>query len=113
MITTIAGADWLFPGDGSPAVGAPFSNGILGLAFSPAGELHISDLFNRMVFKVRRDGILEVVAGNGSSVSSGLGGDPRRAGIFPAGIAFTPDDQLYIVEFDGDLLAIADGKPER
>src|SRR5271165_4249934 len=45
VITTKAGTDWLFPGNGLPAVSAPLSGAAYGLdiAFDQNGNLYIAD----------------------------------------------------------------------
>jgi len=66
VITTIAGADWLFPGDGRRAIDAPIGGLFyMGVAVDTHGNFFIADAENDMVFKVDKDGILTVVAGNG------------------------------------------------
>ncbi len=77
VITTVAGTDFLFDGDGRPAVGAPLANFLQGVKVSPRGEPHFADTFNGMIMKVRGDGILEVVAGNGAGFIAGIGGQRR------------------------------------
>src|SRR5262245_55831621 len=66
IITTIAGTDWLFHGDGRPAADAPIGGSfLLGIAVDKHGNYFVADRDNIMVFKVTPDGILTVVAGNG------------------------------------------------
>jgi hypothetical protein len=72
VITTFAGTEWLFPGDGRRAVDA----GLLGVGV-PAddhGNFFIADADNLMVMKVTADGILDTLAGNGINGYSGDGG---------------------------------------
>ena len=98
VITTVSGADWLFPGDHRPAVNAPLggSNG-LAVASDSAGNLFIADGDNHMVMKVARDGILTVVAGNGFAGFSGDGGPATDAAVaFPAGVAVDAAGNLYV-----------------
>jgi uncharacterized protein (TIGR03437 family) len=102
IITTIAGADWLFPGDGRRAVDAPIS-GILfmGLAADTHGNFFIADQDNVMVFKVSPDGILTVVAGNGILGHSGDGGPATSASLLgPTGVAVDSSDNIYITDLD-------------
>ena len=66
VITSIAGTDWLFPGDGSLAINAPLGGSVgLGVATGPAGSFYIADADNQMVMSVGADGVLHVIAGNG------------------------------------------------
>ena len=76
VITTVAGTDSLFTGDGKPAQGASLSEGVFDVEISPEAEVHFADLGNRAVMKVRSDGTLEVVAGNGARAPSGLDTEP-------------------------------------
>ena len=67
VITTYAGADWLFPGDGRPAINAPLGGTLsLDLATDRNGNYYICDEDNSMVMRVGPDGIINVVAGNPS-----------------------------------------------
>src|SRR5688572_29523616 len=81
IITTVAGAGWLFPGDGRPAVDAPL-NRARGLAVDRDGNLYLADPENNMVMKIGPDGILHVIAGNGTSSANGDGGPAISAGIY-------------------------------
>ena len=75
VITTIAGTDWLFPGNGQPALNAPLSSGDgLGLTVDANGNYYIADIGNLMAMRVGSDGILNVIAGNGVNFVSGDGG---------------------------------------
>src|SRR5258707_15677701 len=75
VITTFAGADWLFPGDGRPAVNAPLGGALsLDLATDRNGNYYICDEDNAMVMRVGPDGIVNVVAGNGLLGRTGDGG---------------------------------------
>ena len=63
VITTYAGADWLFPGDGRPAINAPLGGTLsLDLATDRNGNYYICDEDNSMVMRVGPDGIINVVA---------------------------------------------------
>src|ERR1700730_6806 len=75
VITTFAGTDWLFSGDGRPAVQAPIG-GVLSLdvATDRNGNFYVCDADNAMIMRVGRDGIVNVVAGNGLLSQSGDGG---------------------------------------
>ncbi len=105
VISTVAGADWLFPGDGKPAVDAPLSGLFgLGLAIDPQGNLHIADPGNNMVLRVGPDGIVNVVAGNGVNFASGDGGLAVNAALLlPTGVAFDPAGNAYICEIGNNV----------
>ena len=75
VITTVAGSEWLFPGDGRPAIqaalGGPLS---LDVATDASGNFYIADTDNCIIVKVGADGIANVVAGNGLLGVSGDNG---------------------------------------
>ncbi len=97
IISTYAGRDWIFAGDGKAALPAPLG-WLDGLVYDRGGNLYFGDASNHMVFRVR-DGRLEVVAGNGFAGSSGDGGPARNASIDnPRGLAFDEDGNLYIAD---------------
>jgi uncharacterized protein (TIGR03437 family) len=101
VITTIAGADWLFPGDGRPAIDAPLSGALFGLdvATDKKGNYYIADGDNLMVMRVGSDGIINVVAGTGINFTSGDGGLAINAGLTsPQAIALDAQGNLYIGE---------------
>jgi trimeric autotransporter adhesin len=96
IITTFAGTDWLFRGDGAPAINAPLG-GLEGIATDKNGNVFVSDYFNNMVFKVSRDGILHIVAGNGANAFSGDGGQAVNASLsLPLQVAVDSAGNVYI-----------------
>ena len=103
VITSIAGTDWLFPGDGSMAINAPIGGSLgLDVATGPAGPFYIADADNQMVMSVGTDGILHVVAGNGFAGHWGDGGLAVNAGLFNAsGVAADAAGNVYIAEYGG------------
>jgi uncharacterized protein (TIGR03437 family) len=103
VITSIAGTDWLFPGDGSMAINAPIGGSLgLDVATGPAGQFYIADADNQMVMSVGTDGILHVVAGNGFAGHWGDGGLAVNAGLFNAsGVAADAAGNVYIAEYGG------------
>ena len=101
VITTVAGTDWLFPGDGRPAINAPLGGADHGLdiAVDRNGNYFICDGDNLMVMRVGPDGIVNVIAGNGINFSSGDGGLAINAGLlFPISIAVDSAGSVYIGE---------------
>src|SRR5690349_13561287 len=75
IITTLAGTDWLFPGDGRLAMQAPLGGLFsLDVATDQNGNYYICDTDNAVVMRVGSDGIVTVVAGNGILGFSGDGG---------------------------------------
>jgi uncharacterized protein (TIGR03437 family) len=103
IITTIAGTDWLFPGDGRRAIDAPIGGVFnLGLAVDQHGAVFIADEDNQMVFKVTPDGVLSVVAGNGIIGHTGDGGPATSAALLsPFSVAVDSSDNLYFLDSSG------------
>jgi len=103
VITSIAGTDWLFPGDDSMAIHAPIGGSLgLDVAAGPAGSFHIADVDNQMVMSVGADGILHVTAGNGFVGHWGDGGLAVNAALFNAnGVAVDAAGNVYIAEYGG------------
>ena len=96
VITTTAGTEWIFPGDGTPAVTAAIGR-VTFVAVDPQGNILLSDVDNSMVMRVSTDGIVSVVAGNGIQGFSGIGGPARSASMrLPRGLAMDPAGNLYI-----------------
>lgn len=100
VMTTFAGNDWVFPGDGKPAVNAPLGI-VFGLTIDNAGNPIIVDNSNCVVSRVGSDGILSVIAGNGicglSFAISGDGGPATAASVYsPFSVASDPAGNLYI-----------------
>lgn len=79
IITTAVGTDWLFNGDGKPALDAPlgFARAV---AVGPDG-IYFSDPDNAIVGRIGADGKLTVVAGNGVQGVSSLQGSPTSRSL--------------------------------
>ena len=101
VITRIAGSDWLFPGNGLPAINAPLSGAEgLGVAIDNSGNYYIADAGNLMVMRVGHDGIVNVIAGNGVFFASGDGGLAVNAAVFqPTAVAVDSGGNIYIAEY--------------
>ena len=101
-ITTVAGAGkGGFSPDGTPATELllfGFSDhAVAGLAFDPAGTLHLIDFINSRIRMIDPNGLVQTVAGNGENQFSGDGGPATEAGINqPLGIVFDANGYLYI-----------------
>jgi uncharacterized protein (TIGR03437 family) len=97
VITTAAGTDWLFPGNGRQALDAPVG-GILGLAADSQGNFFIADGDNHMVMRIGTDGILNVIGGNGVPANSGDNGPAITAGLDSVrATALGPAGDLYVI----------------
>src|SRR5260221_6847795 len=99
-MTTLIGNGYVFDGDGKPGLQAA-----LGLTYSAAihprtGEVHFADIDNCTVLRLRADGVLFVVAGNGRPGFSGDGGPATEASLSALlkQIAFDRQGNLYIVD---------------
>jgi uncharacterized protein (TIGR03437 family) len=108
IITTIAGTDYVFPSDGRQARSAPLGN-TSGVAVGPQGDVFLSDVDNRMVAVVDREGIIRVIAGNGIPEISGDGGPARSAALrFPERVTLDAGGNIYFVD-DNRIRRISSG----
>lgn len=80
IITTFAGTDATFTGDGQSALNAALGL-ITGIAIDHSGNVYFNDPDNHVVFRVGADGIIHVIAGNGIGGYSGDGGPATDASI--------------------------------
>jgi hypothetical protein len=79
-ITTYAGNDSIFAGNGQPAVNAQLAQPF-GVAVDGNGNVFIGGTGLQMVLKVARDGIITVVAGDGLNRFGGDGGLATAASL--------------------------------
>ena len=99
VIQTIAGVGQSrYSGDGGPAVSATFGT-IASAALDSSGNLYVSDSTNHRVRRVGTDGLINTVAGNGAAGDTGDEGPGTSATLLsPAGLATTPDGDLFIAD---------------
>jgi trimeric autotransporter adhesin len=90
VITTVAGIDPSFNGNGQPAVNMPIGY-LNGVATDRAGNVYFADPLEHLVLSVSPAGVLNVVAGNGIAAYSGDGGPATSAAI---GSADNPDQYV-------------------
>jgi trimeric autotransporter adhesin len=103
VITTFAGNNTRgLSGDGGGAVSAELSYPE-GIAVDGAGNLYIADWGNNCIRKVSAAGVITTIAGNGSMIHSGDGGQAISAGVAnPQSIAVDNAGNLYISEGNSD-----------
>ncbi len=106
-LRTVAGGGATAPAEGAPATEAKLTP--FGMAVLPSGELAVSDPASRRVWRVRHDGTLAVLAGNGQETDDYTA--PHGDGG-PARLALVPDPGALLAEPDGSLL-VADGNALR
>lgn len=93
-ITTFAGSDRGFAGDGGPATLGKLDNPV-DVSVGPDGSVYIADNGNRRVRKVDPDGIITTIAGTGST-SFGDGGPAMRAGASSIGGVFVDSEGAVV-----------------
>jgi sugar lactone lactonase YvrE len=98
IITTFAGTEQGYAGDGGPAVGAKL-NLPAALALDNKGSLFIGAFRNHVVRKVSPDGVIQTVAGTGERGFNGDGLLATRAQLNePGGVGIAPDGSLLIAD---------------
>src|ERR1700730_10447454 len=78
IITTYAGANHTFSGDGGPALRASLS-GFQQMSPDRDGKVIFADTGNHVISSLNRDGTIAVLVGNGIAGFSGEGGPSRSA----------------------------------
>lgn len=104
VISTYAGTGFSgFTGDGGAATAARLNSPSL-LALDAANNLFITDSENRRIRVIAaQSGIIDTVAGNGQSGSSGDGGAARSASFStPSGVAVDPNGGFLFVAANND-----------
>src|SRR5262245_5495304 len=112
VISTFAGTDKGFGGDGGPATKAQFS-GIYCISLTPGGErLLLADLDNRRVRAVdMKTGIVTTVAGNGERGVPPDGADAAKSPLVdPRAVTADAKGNVYILERSGHALRVVDSQ---
>jgi sugar lactone lactonase YvrE len=110
LITTAAGTEKGFSGDGGPATSARFS-GIYCITLDPRGErLYLADLDNRRIRMVElKSGIVSTVAGNGEKGVPTDGAEAARAPLVdPRAVTADAQGNVYVLERSGHALRVVD-----
>lgn len=100
IIETVAGSETRgFDGDGGPATDAHLDLPTFAIA-DRAGNLFIADWANQRIRRVDAvTGVIETIAGTGTSATSGDGGPAVTAGVFrPWGLALDAAGNLFFCE---------------
>lgn len=98
ILTSVAGTDWLFPGNNKKAAGAPVGS-ITAVTQDPDGNPVFCSPKDNMVLRLNRDGTLTVIAGNGLAALSGDGGPATAAALNgPKGLVYDSQSNLYIAD---------------
>lgn len=98
VITTLAGTEWVFPGNGKPALNAAVGP-IVSVTVDHNGNVVFADPGNAVVSRIETSGNVTVIAGNGLQLFSGDGGAAVNAALnSPFDAAYDPSGNLYIVD---------------
>ncbi len=99
IITTIAGgAKFQVTGIGGPAADVPLGT-IRGVATDPQGNVYAVDATNFIVVKIATNGVLTVVAGNGTGGPEGDGGPAINASFRgPSALAADAFGNLFLAD---------------
>src|SRR4051812_10641602 len=110
IITTYAGAGWIFSGDRTPGNAAALSSFNF-LATDNSGNILFADSGNQVVTRLNSDGTLSVLAGNGIRGYSGNGAQARSVALTNPTSAVTDSaGNLYI--YDGNSYRIRRVSPD-
>lgn len=97
--------------DGAPLAGTPV-NGPRAIDLDPQGNLYLALREGNAVYKIDlKAGKYIHLAGNGEKGMAGDGGDARKAALNgPKGIAWSPDQSVYIADTEGHAIRRIDLK---
>ena len=103
IITTVAGTDFVFTGEGKAAVGAALGS-IGSVALDPSGKILLGDRDLHLVLRIAEGETLSVAAGNSIFNSTGDGGPANSASLVPSSLAFDSHGNLYIADLFGQRI---------
>jgi sugar lactone lactonase YvrE len=88
-----------FGADGAPAAQTAIQHPT-GLTWDPNGSLVFADFDNNRIRRLKDDGTLETIAGNGQQGFAGDGGPATQASLYnPVDMAFDAQGELFIADF--------------
>jgi sugar lactone lactonase YvrE len=97
-ITTVAGREKGYSGDGGPASSAEL-NSPAALCFDAQGSLYVCDFGNHAVRKIAPDGTISTIAGTGKPGFARDGGAAIEAQLFqPCGVAIDKLGQVFVAD---------------
>ena len=115
-ICTVMGSGELgFNGDGLTALETRLASPTA-VSVSPDGRIAVTDYSNMLIRILREDGLVEIIAGNGTHAYSEIGADALDTPLEnPIDSKWGPDGRLYILpQHEGRLIAInEDGSVDR
>lgn len=105
IISTVVGTGVPgFSGDGGPAIQAAISDPTGGFALGPDGSLYLGDVGNNRIRRVDPSGIIQTIAGNGTTRYSGDGGPAVLAGTSVGSVIPAPDGTIYYEDWMNNRL---------
>ncbi|MGA3017034.1 MAG: putative Ig domain-containing protein [Bryobacteraceae bacterium] len=97
IVTTLAGTDFVFTGNGKPALQAQIDP--LDVAVDKNGNYYIADPGNNRIQQISPSGILTTIAGNGIAGFSGDGGPAVNASLNnPYALALDSAGNIYVAD---------------
>ena len=98
IISTVAGTDTVFTGDGGPAINALVSSP-RGVAVDGAGNVYISEPGENRIRKVTPDGAIATIAGNGNCCYANDPGPATSAPLnLPWGLAVDSTGNVFVAD---------------
>ena len=112
IITTIAGTGGEgYGGDNGPAISALIDL-VVDIAIGPDGSIYLADVYNFRVRKIDTTGMITTVAGSGfrGFIADNV---PATASVMvPQGVVVDSFGNLYISDFNRDIVRKVDGTPD-
>jgi RHS repeat-associated protein len=100
IITTVAGSNYGFGGDGGPATAARLTYPA-GIAIGPNGLFYIADTSNHRIRRVNAAGVIITVAGTSQVGFNGIGDGGQATNAYmdnPTSVLPTADGSVYVVD---------------